>query len=189
MPLITAEEREWLRGPHVARSWFGWFDLPSGPAYLHNGVGEVTVDGTVYRGVSDPIGGQLVSISQVEDPRFGQAPKVDIVISGVDAAFFASVKADARGIEGREASIRFGLFDQETGQKLMFKSLFPGQMSAPTLHRRGVGERYITLSIESMWHAQNFPFGGRWSPGDQRRRYPGDKGLDLLGVEIAEQWE
>ncbi|RYG99558.1 MAG: transcriptional regulator, partial [Alphaproteobacteria bacterium] len=30
------------------------------------------------------------------------------------------------------------------------------------------------------------PFGGRWTSADQRRRYPGDKGLDYVGVKVTE---
>lgn len=189
MALFSEADREWLSAPHVARQWFGWFDLPSGPAWLHNGVGRVTIGGQEYRGISDPVGGQLVSVSAVEDPRFGIAAKVDIVIGGVSSTFFQSVKADARALEGRQATLRFALFDPETGNNLLFKSLLPGRMSSPSLHRKGIGERYIGLTIESFWSAQNYPFGGRWSPADQLRRYPGDKGLDFLGVKVAEQWE
>lgn len=189
MALFSSEDRAFLARPHINRCWFGFFDLPSGDAYLHNGVGRVTISGQEYRGVSDPVGGQLVSISAVEDPRFGQAPKVDIIIGGVSSTFFASVKTDARSLEGRTAAISFGLFDAETGEVRVFKQMFPGKMSSPTLHRRGVGERYITLTVESFWQSQNYPFGGRWSPAGQRARYSGDKGMDFLSVQISETWE
>lgn len=188
MPIFTEDERAWLKHPHVARNWFGTFDLPTGAARLHNGVGRISVEGQEYRGVSDPLSGQLVSISSIEDPRFGQAAKVDIVIAGVTATGFAQWKAEARDIEGRTATLRFGLFDPETGVSRVFKPLFPGRMSAASLHRAGVGIRYIGLTIEGFWQAQNYPFGGRWTPADQRRRYPGDKGLDFVGVKVAEQW-
>ena len=188
MALFTADDMDALAGPHVSRAWFGYFDLPSGEAWLHNGVGRITVEGQEYRGVSDPVAGQLVSVSAVEDPRFGQAAKVDIILGGVNATFFKSVKTDARDIEGREAIIRFGMFDPETGEIVMVKRMFPGKMSAPSLHRQGIGTRYVGLTIEGFWEAQNFPFGGRWTDGDQRRRYPGDKGLMYVGVKVAEQW-
>lgn len=188
MATFTDADREFLRRPHIARAWFGYFDLPSGVAWLHNGVGTVTIGGQDYRGVTDPVGGQLVHISDIEDPRFGQAAKVDIIIGGVDVAFFRSVKADARALEGRRARLMWGMFDPETGEMRMLKTMLPGRMSAPTLHRRGVSERYIGLTIESFWSAQNYPFGGRWTYADQMRRFPGDKGLQFVGQKVHEIW-
>ncbi len=189
MAQFSQADMDWLSGPHVSRAWFGVFDFPTGVQYLHNGVGRVTVEGQEYVGVTDPVAGVLVGISAVEDPRFGQAAKVDIVLGGVNAEFYRSVKAHARGIEGRSATLRFAAFDPETGQLKLFKNLFPGKMSAPTLHRQGVGTRYVGLTVESFWEAQNFPFGGKWNYADQLRRYPGDKGLQFVGVKVSEKWE
>lgn len=189
MAIFSADDLALLSGPHVSRAWFGEFDLPSGYQRLHSGVGRVTAGGFEWRGVSDPIGGQMVGVSQIEDPRFGQAAKVDITIGGVNVDFYKSVKQDARDIEGRAAKIWFGMFDPETEGLIMFKPVFPrGYMSAPTLTRQGIGVRQIGLTIEGIWQAQNYPFGGKWTAADQRRRYPGDKGLDLVGVKVTEQW-
>jgi hypothetical protein len=188
MPAFTEADREFLRRPHIARLWFGYFDLPSGEAWLHNGVGRITIAGQEYRGVTDPIGGQLVHVGAVEDPRFGQAAKVDIIIGGVNVEFFRSVKQDARDLEGRTARLTWAMFDMETGEMRLFKTLLPGKMSAPSLHRRGISERYVALGVESFWSAQNYPFGGRWTDADQRRRFPGDKGLQFVGQKVHEIW-
>jgi hypothetical protein len=189
MALFSSTDMDKLSAPHIARAWFAELNLPSGFQRVHNGVGRVTVGGYEWRGVSDPVSGALVSIEAVEDPRFGQAAAVNIVLSGVNATFWKSVKQDARDLEGRSANLYWGAFDQETGENIMFKKLLPGKMSAPSLHRQGIGVRFVGLTIESFWQAQNYPFGGRWNGADQRRRYPGDKGLDLVGVEVAEQWQ
>lgn len=189
MPLFSDDDRVWLSAPHVARQWLGYFDMPTGEIWLHNGVGRITVGGQEYRGISDPSGGQLVSISIVEDPRFGAAAKVDIVIAGVTADGFKAMKANARGMEGRTAILRFAVFDPETGETRLAKQMFPGKMSAPSLHRRGIAERYVGLTVEGFWQAQNYPFGGRWTPGDFRQRNGGAKGMDFVGVEVTEQWK
>lgn len=189
MALFSADDMDALGGPHVARCWFAELDLPSGFQRVHNGVGRVTVGGYEWRGVSDPVSGVLVSVDSIDDPRFGEAAAINIVLSGVNVAFWQSVKADARDLEGRDANIYWGAFDPETGENIIFKKLLPGKMSAPSLHRQGIGTRYVGLTIEGFWQAQNYPFGGRWNGADQKRRYPGDKGLDLVGVEVAEQWQ
>ncbi len=189
MYIFTDEDIDWLRRPHIARAWFADIDLPSGRWYLHNGYGRAVIDGIEWRGVSNPAGGQLVSISSVEEPRFGQAAKVDIALSGVSRDFLISVHEQALAIEGRACSIGWCLFDQETqdvwpgGMKWLFRD---GQLSSPKIHFAGIGQRMVLISVESYWHTMNFPFGGRWTPADQRRRFPFDKGLDLIGVKVNE---
>ena len=188
--VISPTDAEKLERPHVARAWFGRFDFPDGIKYLHNGEGSVTIDGNTYLGVSDVLSGRLVSIAQVEEPRFGQAASVGIVLSGASKEFIQSVHATARQIEGRSATIYWAAFDQETQEILTaLIPLFPrGKMSSPSIHWQGAGVRYVSLTIENVWSSQNFAPGGSWTPADQRRRFPGDKGLDFVGVKVTENW-
>ena len=60
----------------------------------------MTVEGQEYLGVSDPLSGRLASIGQVEEPQFGQAAAVAIVLTGASKEFIQSVHATARQIEG-----------------------------------------------------------------------------------------
>lgn len=191
MAQFTEADLDKLSGPHVARLWFAELDLPSGLARLHNGVGRITVGGYEWRGVTDPIVGQLVSIDAVEDPRFGQAASVQIVLSGVNVEFYRSVKADARALEGRRADLYWAAFDPETGEIVIgLKKLFPGKMSAPSLHRQGIGTRTVGLTIESMWQSQNYPFSAfKWSAAGQQARFPGDKGGEFIGVRVSETFK
>lgn len=186
--MFSESDLAFLRRPHIARAWFADLDLPDGRWRLHNGGGRKMVGGFEWFGVSDPMGRQLVSISAVEDPRFGQAAKVDIVIAGVNIDFLRSIKDQGRQIEGRLADIYWCAFDQETEEVWAsgLKKLFPGYLSAPKIRWSGLGARTVSITIESLWHSQNYPFGGKWSPADQRARYPGDKGLDLVGVKVQE---
>lgn len=188
--IFTAAEIEALAQPHVARAWFVMLDLPSGVARLHSGVGRVTVGGFEWRGVTDPIGGRLVSIAGVEEPAFGQAAAVTITLTGADRSFLQSVHATRRQIEGRPANIYWCAFDGETQTPLMaLKGLFTrGRMSSPSLQWSGVGVRTVSLTIENIWAAQNFAPGRKWNPADQQRRYPGDKGLDYVGQKVSENW-
>jgi hypothetical protein len=187
--IYSADEFDILSGPHVARAWFLEMDLPSGLSRVHSGVGTISIGGYDWRGVTDPIGGQLVELSAVEEPRFGQAVAVTITLSGANLAFFQSVKTDARAIEGVRADIYWAAFDGETGQYVIgLKKLFPGKITAPRLKWSGVGVRAVSITVESIWSSQNFGFGGRWNSADQQRRYAGDKGLDWVGQKIGEQW-
>jgi hypothetical protein len=188
--LFSPEETARLRAPHIARAWFALLDLPSGPSRLHSGVGRVQAGGYEWRGVTDPVGGRLLSLEGVEEPAFGQAAAVTITLSGADIAFLRSVDIAADAIEGRLAELSWAMFDGETQEIIGgLKKLFPrGRMSAPQLQWQGLGRRIVSLTIESAWSSQNFPPGGRWNGADQRRRHAGDKGLDFVGVKIEENW-
>lgn len=188
--LFTPEEAALLALPGVTRAWFAEMDLPSGFARLHNGVGTVTVAGSEWRGVSDPIGGRAVSLSGVRDVEFGQAAAATIILTGADREFLRSVHATRREIEGRTANLYWGAFDPET-QTLIgtLKGLFTrGYMSAPSIAWEGIGSRTITITIENIWSSKNFKIGNRWSPVGHRLLYPGDKGLDYIGQIISENW-
>lgn len=180
-----------LARPHVARAWFARLDLPSGVAHLHSGTGRVTIAGQEWVGVSDPIRGQLVSVSQVEEPAFGQAAAVTVTLGGANKEFIQSVHATAREIEGREAEISWAAFDGETQEILIgLKKLFPrGRMTSPSIQWSGIGRRTVSITIENIFSAQNFAPGGRWNSTGQQQRYPGDLGLEFIGVAISESWK
>lgn len=188
-----ATDLEKLSGPHVARNWFLELDLPSGASYLHSGVGRYTIESKEWRGVSDPIGGRLVSLEGIEEARFGQATAITVTLSGANREFLKSVHDTARQLEGRPANLYFAVFDTETAELLLgLKRMFPGKMTAPEIAWGGVGIRTVSLTIESRWAGQNYPFLGKWTPAGQRKRYPGDppdKGLDFVGVETTEKYE
>ena len=185
--IFSQADFELLAGPHVTRSWFLEMNLPTGWAYFHTGTGRITLDGKVWRGVADPIAGALVSISDIEEARQGAAPAVQIVMSGANKEFLQSIHANKNDIEGREANLHFAVSDPETGKIIMgLKRLFPGYLSSPEIVWEAMGTRTVAVKIESRWAGFNFQPLGKWSPSGQRRRYPGDKGLDFMGVDISE---
>jgi hypothetical protein len=129
----------------------------------------------------------LVRVDAVEDPRFGQAASVVILIGGISVDFWKEIKSTARQMEGRRCDVYWASFDPETGIiDVELKKLFPGKITAPSLLRGGIGVRTASFTIESFWHSQNYPFGGRWNSSDQQRRYPGDLGGQFIGVKVQE---
>lgn len=187
MPIFSEADFERLSGPHVARNWFAEVDLPSGIKYYHSGVGTLEAGGKTWQGITDPIGGQLVRIDPVEDARFGAAASVVILLGGISTDFWSEIKTTAREIEGRRCDLYWATFDPETGViDVTLKKLFPGKITAPSLHRAGVGVRNASFTVEGFWHSQNYPFGGRWNASDQERRFPGDKGGQFIGVKVQE---
>jgi len=187
MSLFTQADLDRLSGPHVARLWFLEVDMGPSIARFHNGIGRVEAGGHEWIGVTDPIGGQLVGVTAVQNPKFGQAAVITVTIAGANAEFFKRMRTEAASLEGRPARMLWAAYDPESETATIdLKAMFPGKISRPVVQREGVGTRLVTINIEDMWQAQNYPFGGRWSPADQKRRYPGDKGLDYVGVKVKE---
>lgn len=191
MTFYAAEDLDKLSGPHIQRAWFAHVVLPSGERRLHTGLGPVEIGGHVWEGVSDPFGGQLVSVGSIEEPRFGQAPAVDVVISGANREFLKTVWDDRHTVEGAQCDLYFATFDAETGEAVIgLRKLYPGKITAPKFAFVGAAVRAVQLRIVSIWEGLNFPAAGaQWSPAGQRQRFPGDKGLDFINAPIIEDYK
>ncbi|MGP9819173.1 transcriptional regulator [Salinarimonas sp. NSM] len=179
-----------LRSPHVARALLARLDLPSGEARLHSGAGPLYLDGEEWTGVTDPEGGQLLFVGQIDEPTFGTAAAVTLTLTGANREFFRSVHATAAEVEGRSAVLYWCAFDMETGEIIIPpKPLFPrGLMTAPSLEWAGIARRIVALTLESVWHGFRFSPGGRWNAQAQLERWPGDKGGQFIGVKVEENW-
>lgn len=191
MASFTTDEMARLAGPHVRRAWFAHIDLPSGERRLHTGMGPVTIGGYTWDGISDPFGGQLVGIGTVEEPEFGAAPYVDIVMSGASQTFLKQVWDDREEVEASTCDLYFAVFDAETGEVLIsLKKLFPGKLSGLRFHFGQNTVRTINLKVVTPSEGRNFPTTqAEWSPAGQRRRYPGDKGLDQINSDIITEFK
>lgn len=156
---------------------------------FHAGAGNITVEGEVYEGVTDPAGIRVVEISPVELPTAQVAAKVDITISYVDKTFAAQVRAERNVIYGAEAEIYECVFDTETYQPITSPVLIfdNGRCGYPRFAIQGNGLRAITIPIDGVWSSKNYEPGGRINNADQTQRYPGDRGFELVGSPAFER--
>lgn len=186
--LPSAADLVALEAPHVARATFVDVQLASGRRRFHSGVGTVTIGGHEWEGVNDPFGGQLVSIGQIVEPRLGEAPSIDVVFSGANREWFRQLATET--IEGTPCDVYWAMFDGETGEVILdLRLLFRGRLSAPTLSRVGLALRDVSVTIESVYVGLQYPVPEmEWTTASQRRRYPGDRGLDWLGSDLIEVW-
>lgn len=191
MSLFSADDLDKLSALHVQRVWLAEVAFPSGTRRLHTGMGPLTIGGYEWQGISDPFGGQLVGLTGVEEPRFGQAVAADAVFSGANKAFLKAIWDDRHAIEGVACDIYFAVIDAETGEVLIEpKLLYPGKLTAPRFQFIGSSIRAMAMRIVSIWEGLNFAVSGsRWSPAGQRQRYPGDKGLDEINQDIIEDYK
>lgn len=191
MTMFTEDDLDKLSGPHIQRAWFAEVDLPSGLRRLHTGMGTQTIGGHEWEGVSDPFGGQLVGVGSIEEPRFGQAPAIDIIMSGANRAFLKSMWDDRHAVEGARCDMHFAVFDAETADVVIpLVKMFPGKLTAPRFNFVGAAIRSISKKVVSIFEGLNFPTSGSmWSPSAQRARFPSDMGLDFMNADIVEEYK
>ena len=177
-----------LRAPHVCRGIFAEVDLPDGLRRLHTGVGKLTLNGVQWEGVTDPFGAQIVAMSNLPEPRFGEAPYVDVTVSGANRDFLRQVWT--REIDGCRCDFFWAAFDAETGGTVIPLTLmFEGRLTGVTPDFAGRSLVSINLKVVSMFEALNFPsVRGDWSSAGQRARHPGDAGMDPVGSQIVTVW-
>lgn len=186
--IFTPDEIEQLRSPHIFQAWFLQIEMPDGATRLHNGCGRRIVDGVEWTGITNPFSGVIVSLDGVEEPEFGQAASVNVVLSGADREFMKYMRSIVDQLEGAECELYWGAFNQY--EQIVIgglKALFPkGHMSAPSFQWEGIGQRDISFTIEGIWTQMNYAAGRRWNAADQQRAYAGDLGCNFAGVKILE---
>lgn len=155
---------------------------------FHTGVGTLTIEGVNYEGVTDPGQTRMVSLDFIELPTPQTAPKVDITLTGVDAAFLSTLRSQIGEIYGRPAEIYMAVINPETYQVVGSPVLVfdHGICGMPRFFADSVGTRAITLPIDGIWSSKNNAPGGRLNDADQKLRYPGDRGFELVGG-VAEE--
>lgn len=178
-----------LEAPHVARAMFFDVQLASGRRRLHSGAGDVTIGGHIWEGVNDPSGEVIVAAGQIQEARLGEAPTVDITVAAASREWLREMWSEV--VEGAACDVYWAMFDGETQAVVMdLRLLFRGRLSAPSFRRVGLTVRDVTLTIESEYSFLNFPTPAMdWTTASQRRRYPGDKGLDFIGSDIVTVWK
>lgn len=176
-----------LSAVHVQRGWFVHMLLPTGQRRFHLGSGPYTIGGYEWEGISDPFGGQLVSLSSVPEPSIGRAVYVDFVISGANRTFLKSVWDTKTQAEGVACNLYFAVIDAELGDVLVPLTLmFEGKLSGLRFKMTGMAVRAVTGKIVSIFEGLNFPeVETEWSPAGARARNAGDKALDYVAADIV----
>lgn len=190
VPIFSAADLDALSAPHVSQAWFADVQFPEGRRRLCTSMTPVTIGGYTWEGVSDPFGGQMVSLTGMEEPAFGQAVAVDIMFSGANRDFLKGCWDSRQTIEGTQCDLYYATFDGETGEVLIdLKKLFPGKLTAPRFVITGSHIRAVSYRIVSPGEGLNFPeTDSNWSTAGQRARHPGDKGLDEINNDIIEEF-
>jgi hypothetical protein len=170
-----------------------YFD--SGPLYMWTGIGELIWSGKTYIG-----GGNLVSISPIQETQELQAKGLVCTLNGIPSNLIATVLSEKS--RGRSFKLYFSTISlqgyilqedgsyilQETGGSAILTEanivttpyrIYTGLMDVMEFSDNGETAT-IALSVESAMIIGEREKKTRYTAEDQKRLYPNDKGLDNI---------
>ena len=172
--LITAGMADALRA--------GWplvllaqIDHPDGMVYLHSGIGTINYDGSDWLGM-----GMFGDVGPVTISTETVIPEVAFTLSGVEPSE-ASLQFLNANVRNRIASVWLGCLNP-SGQIVERPfQLLQAQMDYQTqeVDDEG-GEVVIQIIARSGFYTLERAIDECWTSENQKKRYPGDTGLDLV---------
>lgn len=143
-------------------------DFDSGPLYVWNGHGDLTIGSKTYLGA-----GQLLSISSVEETTEMEAKGARLTMSGIPSSFLAA--ALTQPYQGRECRIYFGV----TSAPNDYVEVFTGELDQMNI-LEAADTATIQVTAENVLVRLERPVVRRFTDQDQKSRYPGDRGLEFV---------
>lgn len=185
MPLFSDTVRAQAGGQMVVASLFITFAFKSSTIRVWEGDGPLTRQGAVWQGMGahiDGDGNPLQSVDGLAEIVNGEAPQLNLTLSGVDSRVVAAARqdADADEIEGQDLTISLGFFDGTSPGLAPLDTLIQlgiWTMQKPSFTATGPSLRTISLPCETLFAQRSRSPFGMLTDRDQQRRYPGDAGL------------
>jgi hypothetical protein len=190
MPLFPTAVRAQSAGLLVSAALFAEFAFKSGTMRVWEGDGPLTRGGFEWRGMgsrTDGMGNPLQSIDGLEQAVNGNAPQLNLTLSGVDATVVAAARADADAdeIESRGLTVYMGFCDatQPVAGLVPLDDLLPlgtWTMQRPSFTANGSTLRTISLPCETLFAQRSRAPFSMLTDRDQQRRFPGDLGCIFI---------
>jgi hypothetical protein len=147
----------------------------SGAKYYWDGFGDLAAYGHTYLGAAN-----VVARSEIPFGIDDEAGDMQLTMSGVDATFVAAVRAEESEFYGRPITIWGQFFDEALQPSGTRFHIFTGVMDVPTYGGTGTDSRTISVPCEGEWTDRNTARNSLFSDMDQKRRFPGDRGLEYV---------
>jgi hypothetical protein len=167
-----------LRNPQVGVARHLFFELghSQGTVFAWDGIGDFILDGDTYTGVGD-----LASVEGVSQTRELQNNYVEVSLQGVS---FDSLRVTDQDIRGDTAVIKCLWIDSDENTYGPV-TLFSGLGENMTMKLSG-GECTLTVRLRAPLANWARPPAAYYTPGDQKREFADDTGLDYVpGLELA----
>lgn len=190
MPLFPSAVKAQSDGLLVGAALFVEFAFKTATMRVWEGDGPLTRGGFEWRGMGsrvDGLGNPLQSIDGLEQAVNGNAPQLNLTLSGVDATVVAAARSDADDdeIESRDVTIYMGFFDET--QPIVgltpLDNLLPlgtWTMQRPSFTANGPTIRTINLPCETLFAQRSRAPFTMLTDRDQQRRFPGDLGCIFI---------
>ncbi len=162
-----------LQQESILVSFFVKLEFDSGVQRYHSGIGDVTLNSEVYKGV-----GELGKIDAISEDSDLAMKGIKIQLSGID-----TTKVDltiSESIRGRLATLYAGVVDPETMTCSDYVEMFIGYMDS-VQYVRSSEKGSMVLSVESIMTQFDLPAIRRATNEDHQDRYPGDTFYEHTG--------
>lgn len=138
---------------------------------LWDGIGPITVAGETYDGA-----GELLNIGEIDQTRGGTTSSFTITVSQLDAE--AGPLAASAEAEWKYRPARIMQLFRHVGGIIGVRTVRTGTMQSLKRSRDSSEKVSLAVTCEDLFTDRRRPRFALMSDADQRRRYPGDKGLE-----------
>jgi hypothetical protein len=155
---------------------FAEFLFESAPVRFWSGYGQIIWNGETWLG-----GGNFTGVSQYNETQDNQAQGLTFSLSGVDSSLLAAVMLEP--YQGRKCRLWVGEMDDALNIGIDPYQTFSGIMDVMEFADDGQTAT-ITVSAENAMIVLTKTRERRYTPEDQRSRYPTDEGLNQVATQM-----
>jgi hypothetical protein len=164
-----------VQGEVVTRTSAVELLFASGAVRLNGSLAPLVIGGATFDGV-----GLLGGITQVSEVAEMQSAGITVSIAGVPRDVVSLAMAEP--YQGRQATVWEVLLDPDTGGVIEAVVIFRGRMDQMNLR---LGETAaVEVTLEDRLTDMDRPALSRYTPEDQARAYPADRGFDFVSATV-----
>lgn len=177
MAFLSAVQAAAAAGLTVRPAVLAHFDFLGQPGWYWMGNGPlITADGQVWDGT-----GAMASIDGLNVPIGTTADVATFTLSGVDMRVAALARQQSALVKGRDVQVLVQFYTDEWGLADLPVNIWGGTLDVMTYLALGDGKFAVSVTAEGEWASRNKPPFGFLNDTDQQARFPGDRGLELVG--------
>lgn len=165
--------RAQLSGREVRLAVLIHLDFRTTPKRIHLGFGPVRAGGFVWQGI-----GEVGAIAGLEQAISGTAPQATFTLSGVSTDLIAASLAASDEVKGRDVTVFLQFYDANLARLDEPQAVYAGVMDVMSYRVSGPSLATVRLTAESLFARRSKPMWGALSDRDQKRLFPGDRGLE-----------
>ena len=178
LPQTIAEQ---AAGRQVLASELVFLDFLDQPMRYWRGAGRLrTNNGAIWEGTNG-----LGEISGLDQPLGTIAPSASLTLSGVDQRVVVLSRQQSDRVTGRKCQIYLQFFTAAWAPLDNPLPIWAGEMDRLTYDWKGENTYSVTLSVEGKWTGRRKSPFGFYTDTDQKRRFPGDRGLEQVASLVS----